>query len=555
MGANHACALTAAGEAVCWNVENSTQWETPPGPYTYITANGDTTCAASTAGEIECWLIPGSEWGVLPGEAPPGQYVAVSMDRRHACAVTVQGEAVCWGPEDSGLPLPALPPGSYTTISVGEFTVEESNHVVGSLTACATTIEGDLVCWRGINSDGRVEQSVEHSPGNYTAAHVLLESVCALTVGGQVTCGGWDGGGSARYVAMAVGRFVCAITDAGTAECGTPGIRGVGPDTGVRWLMIPPAPEPGRSYVALSTGYAHACALTDVGEAICWGSVENKVARPDPVPGRYVAVSDGDGHTCALTEVGEAICWGWNNFGQADVPEGRYAAISAGFASTCAITDGGEAVCWGAFRFGPAEEQYRAISAGYEAACALTDEGQPVCFGDWRLSEALSGSFVAISVARTGDACALRADGEAVCWGERSRDGRLDPPSGPWAAIDAGDHHTCAIDATGEVVCWGDPSAQLPGAPAGRYVAVGTSGYEVCVLTDTGQVTCLDVGDSALANPSSVWFSDGSRALEISVGLNRTCVLTDAGAAVCWGDTEYWSYPHLIRHGYQPRRW
>ena len=67
VGANHACALTESGEAVCWNVENSTQWETPPGPYTYITANGDTTCAASTAGEIECWLLPGSEWGVLPG--------------------------------------------------------------------------------------------------------------------------------------------------------------------------------------------------------------------------------------------------------------------------------------------------------------------------------------------------------------------------------------------------------------------------------------------------------------------------------------------------------
>ena len=428
------------------------------GPYTYITANGDTTCAASTAGEIECWLIPGSEWGVLPGEAPPGQYVAVSMDRRHACAVTVQGEAVCWGPEDSGLPLPALPPGSYTTISVGEFTAEESNHVVGSLTACATTIEGDLVCWRGINSDGRVEQSVEHSPGNYTAAHVLLESVCALTVGGQVTCGGWDGGGSARYVAMAVGRFVCAITDAGTAECGTPGIRGVGPDTGVRWLMIPPAPEPGRSYVALSTGYAHACALTDVGEAICWESVENKVARPDPVPGRYVAVSDGDGHTCALTEVGEAVCWGWNNFGQADVPEGRYAALSAGFASTCAITDGGAAMCWGAFRFGPTEEQIPGDQCWLRSSVCTQRRGRtrvPSATGAYprRHPDPSSRS------AWPGPVTLARSEPTGrPCVGENGvGTADLDPPPGPWAAIDAGDHHTCAIDATGEVVCWGDP--------------------------------------------------------------------------------------------------
>ena len=313
-----------------------------------------------------------------------------------------------------------------------------------------------------------------------------------------------------------------------------------------------PVPELDRRYVALSTGYAHACALTDVGEAVCWANVENKVTRPAPAPGRFVAVSDGYGHTCALTEAGEAICWGWNNFGQADVPGGRYAAISAGFASTCAITDGGEAVCWGAFRFGPTEEQYRAISAGYEAACALTAGGEPVCFGDWRLSEAPPGSFIAITVAWTGDACALRADGEAVCWGERSRDGRLDPPPGPWATIDAGDHHTCTIGVTGEVVCWGDPSVQLPVAPVGRYTAVGTSGYEVCVLADADQVLCRNVEEGETDFRP---VSEGFRVLEVSVGRYRICTLTDAGAVVCWGDTEYWYTPSLNRHGYQPSRW
>ena len=63
----------------------------------------------------------------------------------------------------------------------------------------------------------------------------------------------------------------------------------------------------------------------------------NKLQPPDPPPGPYIA----------LTEAGEAVCWGWNNYGQAMVTPGRYTAISAGESSTCAHTEDGEAVCWG----------------------------------------------------------------------------------------------------------------------------------------------------------------------------------------------------------------
>ena len=73
--------------------------------------------------------------------------------------------------------------------------------------------------------------------------------------------------------------------------------------------------------------------------------------KSDPPPGRYVAVTVGGVHTCALTEDGEAVCWGrardWYDFGQTDPPPGRYTAISAGSARTCAVTLEGEIVCWG----------------------------------------------------------------------------------------------------------------------------------------------------------------------------------------------------------------
>ena len=91
------------------------------------------------------------------------------------------------------------------------------------------------------------------------------------------------------------------------------------------------------------------CALTEGGEAVCWG--DNQVLRTGGhAAGRYVAIDTGWGYACALTEEGEAVCWGspaWWDYGQADPPPGRYTSISASECRTCAVTVDGEVVCWG----------------------------------------------------------------------------------------------------------------------------------------------------------------------------------------------------------------
>ncbi len=559
VGAHHACALTESGEAVCWDVESGERWEAPPGRYTDVAVDDDATCAASTAGEIECWLRPGSGW-VLPEEAPAGTYVAVAVAEASACALTEARGVVCWGFGDA---VPdgryTFPPGEYATIDLGYLFADESGNQAVYLTACARTVEGDLVCWRGRISDDRVERAVERTPGSYAAAHVYLLTVCTLTAEGDPACGEWGGDGSTRYTAMAVGHeFVCAIAESGQAHCTTHAILGVvWGRFGARWLMTPPPAGPGRRYVALDVGGGagggNACALTDLGEAVCWGSVQNTVPRPDPPAGGYIAVSDGSGHTCALTAGSEAVCWGWNNLGQVDVPEGRYTAISAGYASTCALTEAGGAVCWGARRHALPEGRYRAISAGYRAVCGLTDDGEAVCSTPYPVPDAPSGPFTEITLAWTGDACALRVNGEAVCWGPRRELGWLDVPEGRWTAIDAGDNHACAIGIAGEVVCWGDPSLEIRAAPpAGRYTALGTSGYDLCLLSDAGQVSCWSVDDWPNGARRSLEPSDGARAVEVSVGLGRACVRTETGLVECW-ETQYEDVPWLNRHGYQAR--
>ena len=567
-----ACGLTENGEAVCWDIESGDTWDAPPGRYTFMTAKYSTWCAITDAGVVTCW---GRGGGPVPEhepdpsrDAPPGRFIALSFTvggimrwgGSYACALTEEGAPVCWGPEDGLLPVPDLPAGVYSAVSLDLSYVEESGYFRADLTACVITDGGDLACWLGTNSDGSVEQIVEHSPGNYVDVQVLEYATCVVTAGGEARCAGWGGESSTRYTELAAGGpFVCAITEAGRIQCGKHGLRGLGGDVGNRSVMSPPTPGPGRRYVAVSASNVvfstYACVLTDLGEANCWRSAENKVPYPDPPPGGYIAVSDGYGHTCALTADGQVVCWGWNNFGQADVPEGRYTAVSAGFAGTCALNEAGEVVCWSQFPGGESwtgapQGRYRAISTGYSGACVLTENGEAACQG-WAIPKAPPTSFAAITVSWTGHACALSQGGEAVCWGGNSR-GEGDVPPGPWKALDAGDLQTCGIDDGGHASCWGARSGRLPDAPTGRYVAVETNGYDVCLLTDAGQVYCRDQDDWDSENGLRRLDVD-ARVVEISVGLGRACALTEGGSVTCWGDTEYWSAPYLNRHGYQPR--
>lgn len=556
VGGQHVCALTDTDEAVCWGLADGAVQETPPGAYASITAGEDDTCAITHGGEIVCWdsrgkPIDGSRFDPSR-DAPPGPHAALDMTAHHACAVTAGGEAVCWSWEGAWSVLPDPPAGRYASVSVGFFTEVGSSAV----TACAATADGDVVCWQDAHAGGS-PPPVERYVGDFGHVRVWRKGFCAVTASGEVVfgargsvregCGEFRPGGSSGYVGISAGRrHVCAVTEAGAAECATHGSWWAGRET----VLIPPDRAGTVPYTAIGVGDRGACALVESGAAVCWRDVENRLRAPDPAARRYVAVSDGYGHTCALTDSGEAVCWGWNNFGQAEPPPGRYTAIRAAETSTCAVTEAGDALCWGfdysnVFASGP----YRAIATSSRSGCAVTEAGEAMCLQRYPSHGpvvARPGPFSDIHVNWwSGDICALGESGEAACW--RSDGGEaLVPPPGLYVDLSVNGGSACGVTTGGDVVCWRETGSWSPELPEGDYADVSTGGRHGCALTDAGEARCWGSFDASSkeggvdhgpADPPPGRYS------AISSGLHRACAVTQAGEVACWGDADYGERP------------
>ena len=266
-----------------------------------------------------------------------------------------------------------------------------------------------------------------------------------------------------------------------------------------------------------------------------------------------VQVSAGQDHACALTESGEAECWGWNAFGQTDAPPGPFTQISAGTFHTCALRTDGAVACWGDDGSGqasPPSGRFAQISAGGLHSCGLAESGAAVCWGsnhDWdgeRLGQATppAGAFTRIS-AGGFHTCALEAGGRPRCWGGNSDlrgayARQADPLRGPFAQISAGGFHTCALTFAGEARCWGgnddwdgEPLGQTDPPPL-RFSEINAGGWTTCGLTAAGTVHCWGwSGGEAPGNASA-------RFTQVDAG-RHACALTETGAVQCWGDNEY----------------
>ena len=283
--------------------------------YSAVSAGHIHTCAVRESGEIACW---GSNWSGQ-SEAPDGRFIAVSAGTAHSCAIrAASGELACWG-EDGDFEQSDAPEGSYVAVSAARY------HT------CAIRKSGELTCWGG---SYRYDPNIATIPnGSFTAVSAGSEHDCAIRTSGALACWGLNDYGESdapegSYIAISVGyRRTCAIRESGDLACWGRNNRGGQNDA------------PDDRFTSVSAGNGHTCGLRGTGEVKCWGINETTgivqrlneetqeledvvlyTGQATPPEGSFIAVSAGSWHTCAIRESREIACWGLNGFGQATPP-------------------------------------------------------------------------------------------------------------------------------------------------------------------------------------------------------------------------------------------
>lgn len=220
------------------------------------------------------------------------------------------------------------------------------------------------------------------------------------------------------------------------------------------------------------------------------------------------------------------------------------------------------------------------VSAGISHSCVVTPEGAAKCWGENYIGQlgdgttttrrtptavnGLSAGVTSISVGGS-HTCALMTSGGVKCWGgngngrlgDNSQSSRLTPvdvyglTSGV-VSIGVSSSHSCALTQTAGVKCWGyNGQNQLgDGTAYERWTPVtvgglpaGVGGLTVadpvsCVVSNAGAAYCW--GSPGVFGASARQVSGaGSGIKSIFSGGSHVCAITSTGGAKCFGDNRY----------------
>ena len=339
-------------------------------------------------------------------------WAMLDAGRGHTCGLTTDGVAWCWGYALRGQLGYGSNAEQFAPIRVAtdlRFTLIES----GGFTTCGLMADGAAYCWGEANGTG------------------AGDALTPAPVSGGLT-----------FTDLAVGGLhACGLTNGGDAWCWGYGIHGqLGQGAPVS-SATPVAVDQSVTFQQLAAGWEHTCGIANDGSAWCWGSNQlgqlgtaepDEICDPDTFPNpvcqtrpvrvssdeSFVAITGGILHTCAIAVGGAAWCWGSNEAGELGtgatgapepvpvaVADGHaFTAITAGYWAstgslgyTCATDDAGAAYCWGENREGrlgtggTADQarptavvsalSFTGISAGQDHTCAVTADGVGYCWG------------------------------------------------------------------------------------------------------------------------------------------------------------------------------
>ncbi|MBT8492659.1 MAG: RCC1 repeat-containing protein, partial [Deltaproteobacteria bacterium] len=335
----------------------------------------------------------------------------LTIGSAHTCLLDVGGVVYCWGANFEG------ELGDGTTISrssparVAGLPGTMTQVAAGDDATCALDADGFVWCW-GENDYGKLGTggpATSDGEPEYRASPAVvlgLTGAIAITVGDE---------------------HMCAVLADGTAKCwgsnssGRLGRPGSSTSTPLN-VVVDDERTPLSGVTAIAAGLEHTCVIVD-GGVKCWGlgdegqlgdgqlTTSNLPVDVVGLAGTAVALTAGNNHTCALTDSGQAFCWGANADGQ--IGDGTVgdpsavatlvgaglavASIEAGHAHTCARGDDSTVYCWGDNSRGqlgngdtegqdvtapiPVLDDSQLVAAGGRHSCAIDASGSMQCWG------------------------------------------------------------------------------------------------------------------------------------------------------------------------------
>jgi hypothetical protein len=339
-GGAHTCVRRTYGRVWCWGRNDSGQTGSTPVPISptgggfggiaqpslvaglsaaHLAIGYDHSCALTSAGQALCW---GSNWNGALGQnsatpagtpAPVGNYngapitfSSLGAGQHATCGVEAgTGHVFCWG---------ELSNNYQATFSSPQWLLAQSGYqfdyatgvVTGHLAGCViwgqtNSSSTDTACWTSVSSTGVT---------NLPAAQWYT---------------------STQHVSTA-SNFICADQTNGTVECvgvDNLGQLGDGIQGSSSWSNTPQAVGGGLQLHGVSAGDRHACALDPSNNIVCWGAndygqlgngTHATVQAPTPINApsgvHFRAVAAGENHTCAIGTDDHVYCWGSNFYFQ-----------------------------------------------------------------------------------------------------------------------------------------------------------------------------------------------------------------------------------------------